>query len=373
MHDSLEIMFSTNLQDILENIEKIDAVAYAKTRNYVHGAVTRLSPYITHGVVSLPYIAKSVLQKYSLQQSEKLLQELAWREFFKRVWEEKDYQIFTELRFTQDAISPQIPTTVLTGETGIIAIDAAIRNLFAQGYMHNHERLWLASIVCNIAKTHWRIPSQWLYYHLLDGDLASNSLSWQWVAGTFSHKKYFANQENINTYSQSVQRSTFLDYSYEELEHMAIPSILTDRSHCTLQTTLPKNTIPQIQQNDIVQLYHPFTLNYQWKIPECNRAILLLEPSHFTQYPISPKRLEFIIELAKNIIPHATVVTAELTDLPPAKYYALEHPLTKHWKAERKKQEYLFPAVTGYFKNFFSYWQECQKHLSTLHKRLQQH
>mgnify|MGYP006195700273 CR=1 FL=1 len=60
--------------------------------------------------------------------------------------------------------------------------------------------MYLAAMVCNNAKSHWLTPARWMYYHLLDGDLASNALSWQWVAGTFSHKKYIANQQNINKY-----------------------------------------------------------------------------------------------------------------------------------------------------------------------------
>ncbi|MGF1923304.1 MAG: FAD-binding domain-containing protein, partial [Bacteroidia bacterium] len=78
----------------------------------------------------------------------------------------------------------------------------------------------------NLAKSYWQHPSHWMYYHLLDGDWASNTLSWQWVAGANSNKKYFANQENINKYASTSQQQTVLDYTYEELPELAIPSNL---------------------------------------------------------------------------------------------------------------------------------------------------
>lgn len=366
MHDNVNAMFTTNPEEVLKKIETIDVVAYAKSRNYLDGAVTRLSPYISHGVISLPYIVQTIRKQYSIKQAEKFIQELAWREFFLRVWEAKKEQIHNDMRFAMEYVSPDIPNAIIEGNTGIHVIDNAITALYENGYMHNHERLWLASIVCNLAKTHWFNPSQWLYYHLFDGDIASNTLSWQWVAGTFSHKKYYANQENINTYSGTQQRNTFLDTTYESLEKAQIPKCLESRMEVKLETNLPKTPIPDILPNDIVQLYHPFTLDYRWKVYNATVAILLLEPTHFAKFPISPKRIDFIRELAQSIIPNIHIVVAEQPELPVARYYAKKHPLTSHWKAEFTEHEYLFPHVRGYFKNFFSYWQDCQKYLQHL-------
>ena len=84
-------------------------------------------------------------------------------------------------------------------------------------------RMYIASVCCNISNSHWLHPSKWMYYNLLDGDLASNNLSWQWVAGSFSNKKYYANQENINKFFQSSQKNTFLDIDYSEFKNLTIP------------------------------------------------------------------------------------------------------------------------------------------------------
>ena len=101
-----------------------------------------------------------------------------------------------------------IPVSVTMGSTGIDGIDDAIRELYRTGYMHNHCRMYTASLTCNIARSHWHQPARWMYYHLLDGDWASNACSWQWVAGANSRKKYYANQQNVNTYTRTCQTGT---------------------------------------------------------------------------------------------------------------------------------------------------------------------
>ena len=115
---------------------------------------------------------------------------------------------------------------IVDAKTGITAIDKSILKLYDIGYMHNHLRLYVASIACNIAQSHWMLPAKWMYYYLLDADWASNSLSWQWVAGSNSNKKYFANQQNINKYCFTNQTDTFLDFDYVEFQKFEIPEIL---------------------------------------------------------------------------------------------------------------------------------------------------
>jgi deoxyribodipyrimidine photo-lyase len=103
------------------------------------------------------------------------------------------------------------------------AIDMAVRTLYATGYLHNHARMWLASYVVHLRKVHWRAGADWLVAHLLDGDLASNHLSWQWVAGTGSSKPYLFNADNVARYAPIDWQSagTVIDCSYEQLDAMA--------------------------------------------------------------------------------------------------------------------------------------------------------
>ena len=87
-------VFTTAINEILALPGKIDPVQYAKTRNNLDGSVSRLSPYISRGVISLPFIFATIRERYSLEDSMKFLQELTWREYFQRVWENKGEEIF---------------------------------------------------------------------------------------------------------------------------------------------------------------------------------------------------------------------------------------------------------------------------------------
>jgi len=177
-------------ESVLERISQIDPQAYEHTRNFLDGSVTWLSPFVTHGITNTTEIADLLHLKHDPSNSRKLLYELAWREYFHRTWQRSGDRIFGDMRNTQPLIkSKRLPEAVIQATTGIKTIDQTLQHLYSDGLMHNHARMWVASIVCNLAKTHWYEAARFLHYHLLDGDLASNTLSWQWVAGTFSHKQ----------------------------------------------------------------------------------------------------------------------------------------------------------------------------------------
>jgi deoxyribodipyrimidine photo-lyase len=116
-----------------------------------------------------------------------------------------------------------MPADVLEARTGVAAIDLAVRTLYATGYLHNHARMWLASYVVHLRRVHWHTAAQWLLAHLLDGDVASNHLSWQWVAGTGSSKPYLFNADNVAKYAPEPWHSpgTVIDTSYEALDRIA--------------------------------------------------------------------------------------------------------------------------------------------------------
>ena len=222
--------FSTDYAALLEQLDHLDPIAYGKTRNFIDGAVTKLSPYISRGVISTKLVMEKVLANgYDPYQIEKFLQELAWRDYWQQVWIEKGEAINHDLKHEQwDVENHEMPITIDQAQTGIEAIDEAIGEFYQNGYLHNHIRMYIAAIACNIGKAHWKVPAQWMYYYLLDGDWASNALSWQWVAGANANKKYVANQENINKYCYTNQRDGFLNVPYSEFEHMSIPEELRE-------------------------------------------------------------------------------------------------------------------------------------------------
>lgn len=350
--------FPISYPQILEQLEHIDAVAYGRTRNFIDGAVTRLSPYLSRGVISLPLVKAAVLKKYTRQQAEKLLQELAWREYWQRVWEARGDAIFTDLKQAQtNIVTHQLPAAIVNAATGITAIDTSIRELYTTGYMHNHCRMYVAALACNIARAHWWQPSRWLYYHLLDGDLASNSLSWQWVAGTFSSKKYYCNQENINKYCHTNQQATFLDKSYDELPAMQVPGQLTATLPFSPSMALPVTPPPILNTQWPTLVYNAYNLDPLWHSGEQVNRVLLLEPSHYRQFPVSEKVMQFIIDLAQNIT-GIQVYCAEFTALQQlagdSTLIFKRHPAFAHYQGIVESPGYLFPEVSGYFGSFFA-------------------
>ena len=326
--------FPTAYSDILQRIDQLDPRTYSRTRNYLDGSVSRLSPYLTHGVISTRFVGARVLSTYSVKDSESFIRELAWKDYFRLVWDTYGDGIFSDLRHPQPSVeSNQVPTALLDARTGISVLDDGLRELLQTGYIHNHLRLWLAMLTCSVGHAHWWEPSKWMYYHLLDGDLASNSLSWQWVAGSFRGSPYIANQENINTFSSTIQRNTFLDTDYETLSAIETPEPLRSRQSVALPCTLPDTPTPLIS-GDSITLYHPWSLDPTWRVSENATKILLLEPSHFSRHPISKKRLDFILKLASEI-PDLQVFTAEFSQLSEIvqgrPLFFRQYPAIKHW------------------------------------------
>ena len=219
-------LFPPTREAALARIAAVRPAEYARSRNAIEGAVTQLSPYISHGLVSLPEVLAGVAERHKLSVQHKLVFELGWRAYFHHVWAHRGNGIFESLHtgpLPERAYATDLPPDIRQACTGVPAIDQAVRTLYATGTLHNHARMWLASYVVHMRKVHWRAGADWLYSHLLDGDLASNHLSWQWVAGTGSHKPYLFNADNVAKYAPPSWHSTDsgIDQSYEALQTLA--------------------------------------------------------------------------------------------------------------------------------------------------------
>lgn len=200
--------------------------AYARSRNALDGAVSGLSPYLTHGLVTLPQVLAGVTAERPLPVSHKFIFELGWREYFRHVWAQRGDGILQSLHagpLPEAAYRRALPAEVRAGRTGLPVVDRAVQALYASGHLHNHARMWLASALVHLYRVHWRAGADWLYAHLLDGDLASNHLSWQWVAGTGSRKPYLFNAENVARYAPPDWHSpgSLIDCGYDELDRRA--------------------------------------------------------------------------------------------------------------------------------------------------------
>jgi len=219
-------LFAPTAEAALQRLHAVRPADYARSRNHLQGSVTRLSPYLTHGFFSLQTVVDHFQRRHGLGLEHKLLQELGWRAFFRHAWRQDGAAILQSRHpgpLPDAAYAPALPADLCAGRTGVPVIDQAVRTLYATGYLHNHARLWLASYTVHLRKVHWRAGADWMVAHLLDGDLGSNHLSWQWVAGTASSKPYLFNAENVARFAPAAWHSpgTVIDTGYDTLDALA--------------------------------------------------------------------------------------------------------------------------------------------------------
>lgn len=214
----------------------IDPVQYSRSRNHLDGAVTRLSPFIRHGVLSLADVRDEALSTVpAIKHAEKFVQQLAWRDYWQRHYARLGERIWEDIEpyktgFEASDYAANFPTDIARAETGVAAIDHFLRQLIETGWLHNHARLYVAGYVCHWRKVAWQEGARFFLKHLLDGDPASNNLSWQWCASTFSHKPYFFNLENLQSFcgpdvDTNYKNNKALAGSYEDLHARLFPNL----------------------------------------------------------------------------------------------------------------------------------------------------
>lgn len=351
---------------LMEKVDLIDPIAYAQTRNFTNGSVTKLSPYISRGILSTNQVATRLFQKgYSMKVLEPLLKELLWRDYFQRLG-----QVYSQEWDTP--MESEVPAFLLDASSEVQAVDHSIKELEQSGYMHNHVRMYLASITLNVAKHHYNGPAKWLFYHLLDGDFASNTASWLWVNGDRGKKKYWANQENINYYTNSFQVDSFLNLSYEELPEIPSPKHLERMIAWQPIVNLPKSDDLLLDENLDCVFYTPYNLDPNWHKDEVFNRILWLQPSYFKRWPCSDNVIRFLLANARLIV-GLQVFVGELEDLQQVmktkrKWLMKEHPLFKFDAFEYEERDWIVPALQGEFPSFFNYWNKASKHLAQYEK-----
>ena len=133
--------------------------------------VSRLSPYISRGVISTKFVVELLMKKdLDKKKMEKFFQELVWRDYWQKIWQ-KNQNLQIDLKHPQQHVKFRaIPKAIVEGKTGISAMDDCIHEFYETGYIHNHMRMYIAAVCCNVGQYHWLKPAQWMYYYLLDGD-----------------------------------------------------------------------------------------------------------------------------------------------------------------------------------------------------------
>ena len=183
---------------------------YAAERNFDrvgHGDVSQLSRWIRYRVISEEECVRAVLSAHSFSIAEKFVQELMWRTYWKG-WLELRPGAWTSylervgvLRLEYGERAEYL--SAVRGQTALSFFNDWVSELVTTGYLHNHTRMWFASVWIFTLRLPWQLGAEFMYRHLLDGDPASNTLSWRWVGGLQTKGKiYVARPDNIAKYSE---------------------------------------------------------------------------------------------------------------------------------------------------------------------------
>ena len=193
----------------LNNFIQKDILSYSKNRNYDFGPERRsnvsvLSKYISHRVINEYDVIGSALSSYPLSKIEKYIQEVFWRIYWKG-WLEHRPMVWSDyLSYTYSDNNNADYNNAIEGNTGIACFDSWVAELKDKNYLHNHTRMWFASIWIFTLNLPWQLGANFFMRHLFDGDSASNTLSWRWVAGLQTvGKHYLATSSNISKYTNN--------------------------------------------------------------------------------------------------------------------------------------------------------------------------
>ena len=199
----------------LENFVPRAGKTYAQARNVDLGPDDRaniscLFPWLRHRLVCEQEVVTATLARHGLSSSEKFIQEVFWRAYFKG-WLEQRPGVWSSYRYELQRVFGLLNTDTslanryaeaIDARTGIECFDAWVYELVSTGYLHNHSRMWFASIWIFTLQLPWQLGADFFYRHLLDGDPASNTLSWRWVGGLHTKgKTYLARPSNIERFT----------------------------------------------------------------------------------------------------------------------------------------------------------------------------
>ena len=238
--------------DKLNNFVENNLSEYSKLRNFDYGPDNRsniscLSPYITHGIINEKEVIKKSLDKFSFAKNEKFIQEVLWRTYWKG-WLELRPSVWTDFlielkKIKEDFQNNQTYKNAIEGKTKVECFNYWVNELKENNYLHNHTRMWFASIWIFTLNLPWQLGAEFFMQHLYDGDAASNTLGWRWVAGVQTQgKHYLASEWNIKKFTNNR-------FSNIKLNENAPPKI-SEKKYSILKQdfTNPEN----IDQNNLI-------------------------------------------------------------------------------------------------------------------------
>ena len=285
--------------NVMENYIENDLPMYTAQRNFDLGPQNRkniscLSPYISHRLISEYEVTKKALSKYPYQKVEKFIQEIFWRIYWKG-WLELRPNVWTD--FVEDLKNIENSNEyekAIKGETNIDCFNDWVKELKENNYLHNHTRMWFASIWIFTLKLPWQKGAEFFLRELYDGDAASNTLSWRWVAGIQTKgKNYIAQNWNINKFTNN---------RYKDLKLNENPQPIIDKREYKI---LPISIDNNETKSDILVFFEN-ELDFQsFKVESYKKIYCILLSNEERQVKLGNKVLEYKKNLIKNQIQNA--------------------------------------------------------------------
>ena len=280
--------------DKLNKFIESDISNYNSKRNFDFGADNRnnvscLSPYITHRLITEYETTKLVLKKYPFQKVDKFVQEIFWRVYWKG-WLELRPKVWSD--FIEDLENIQEDENYLkavNGETKIECFNDWVKELKNFNYLHNHTRMLFASIWIFTLKLPWQKGAEFFMKHLYDGDAASNTLSWRWVAGIQTKgKNYLAKSWNISKFTNNK-------YKDIKLNENALP--LIDKREYKLNSL--NLNYENISHDNLLVFENELNLENQ-KLKTYENIYLVLLSNEVRQLKLEPKVLNYKSEISND-------------------------------------------------------------------------
>jgi len=291
----------TFAEELLNEFIENNLINYSKLRNFDYGPnkrsnVSCLSPYVTHGVIGEVELIKKSLNKYSFVKNEKFIQEIMWRIFWKG-WMELRPDVWTDYlselkKIREKYKNDQSYQKAVNGITEIECFNEWVSELKENNYLHNHARMWFASIWIFTLNLPWQLGAEFFMKHLFDGDAASNTLGWRWVAGIQTQgKNYLASEWNIKKFTDNRFKNIKLKESAYPKKTEKIYPILK-RNFINSEIEDGKNLL--VFENSLSLELSELTIN------KFNKIQLITNKNQNREIKLSEKTMNFKLQLFED-------------------------------------------------------------------------
>ena len=295
--------FPTSRNNVLKKFDdfiKKNILDYNKLRNFDFGIQNRknissLSPYVSHGIISETEIINKVLKKHLFNKTDKFIQEVLWRIYWKG-WLELRPMLWNDYLIKLKSLNEKYKTNenylnALEGKTSINCFNDWVGELKENNYLHNHARMWFASIWIFTLKLPWQKGAEFFLKYLLDGDAASNTLSWRWVGGLQTKGK------NYSAQSWNIEKFTNKKYSNVKLIENALP-LMDKREY---KVTEIENTSEDQKKNNLIFFESDLNLK-SYNVDSYKNVYCLLLDNDKRKIKLDQKVLDFKREILRNHI-----------------------------------------------------------------------